>query len=341
MKVLIVDDSSVVRELLRHIIEAAGMTVVGEAENGHQAVEMAMLFHPNVITMDIDMPEMDGCEASCLIMENQPIPIVVVTASYSYHDTALAMKVLEAGAITVLQKPQGPGHPNFEKDAAALISTIRVISDIKLIRRTPRQPLIKATPNLLSRQKPEIIVIGASTGGPVALKLLLMHLTPPVPVPILVVQHISQGFLSSFCEWLANTTGFPVQIGEFGRLAEPGHVYLAPDNCHMEIDSDGHIRLSNGPPLRHNRPSIGHLFESVAKHFKHRTVAVLLSGMGQDGAQEMSQLHSIGALTLAQDEATAVVNGMPGEAVRLGAVSQVAPPQKLAEIINRVFASCR
>ncbi len=341
MKILIVDDSPVVRELLRHIVEEAGMTVVAEAENGRQAVEMAIQFDPNVITMDIDMPEMDGCEASCLIMENRPIPIVVVTASYSLHDTALAMKVLEAGAITVLQKPQGPGHPNFEKDAAALVSTIRVISDIKLVRRKPRHPSTRTNTNLNLRQKPEVIVIGASTGGPVALKTLLVHLIPPIPVPILVVQHISQGFLSSFCDWLAQTTGFPVQIGEFGRLAEPGHVYLAPDNCHMEIDGDRHIRLSNGPPLRHNRPSIGHLFESVAQHYRHRTVAVLLSGMGQDGAQEMSQLHAIGALTLAQDEDTAVVNGMPGEAVRLGAVSQVAPPQKLAEIINGVFASSK
>ncbi|WP_020410027.1 chemotaxis-specific protein-glutamate methyltransferase CheB [Hahella ganghwensis] len=337
MKVLIVDDSPVVRELLRHIIENAGMTVAGEAENGKQAFEQAIELKPDVITMDIDMPQMDGCEASRLIMENQPIPIVVVTATYSYQDTALAMQILETGAITVLQKPQGPGHPEFEKDAAALVSTIRVISDIKLVRRKPRHGKSNHIAGYITKSRPEIIVIGASTGGPVALKEFLTKLTINIPVPILVVQHISQGFLSSFCEWLSRNTGFPVHIGEYGQLTEPGHVYLAPDNCHMEIRADKRIQLSNVSPVKHNRPSIGHLFESVAEHFGQRAVAVLLSGMGDDGARETLHLHSMGAMTLAQDEATVVVNGIPGEAVRIGAVNQTAPPWKLAEIINAVF----
>jgi len=337
MRVLIVDDSSVIRGLLRHIVETAGMSVVGEAYNGQQAVAMALDLKPDVITMDIDMPVMDGCEASRQIMETQPTPIVVVTASYSHTDTVLAMKVLEAGAITVLQKPQGPGHPYFERDAAALITTIKLISEIKLVRRVPRPWRIPVASQPIAKKVPEVIAIGASTGGPVALKEMLEALSPTIQAPVLIVQHISPGFLSSFCEWLGQACRLPVSIGEYGEKAQPSHIYLAPDNCHMEIDAGGCIHLGNGSPHRHNRPSVGRLFESIAAHYGARAIAVLLSGMGQDGAQEMLKLHSLGALTLIQEQSSVVVNGMPGEALRLGAVTQAAAPKQLAEIINNQF----
>lgn len=339
LRVLIVDDSPVVRQLIRFVLEQSGIQIMGEAENGEQALTMIASEQPDVITMDIHMPVMNGYEASRRIMEENPIPIVIVTASYKQQDAALAMHVLEAGAITVLQKPQGIDHPDFEQDARALVRTVQAASEVKLVRRLRRSPL---------RQKPmavaapainaAVVAIGASTGGPVALKALLERLSPRLPCPVLIVQHIASGFLPSFCDWLAESSALPVSIGEYAETVLPGKVYLAPDRCHMEIDCEGKILLVDGTFDETLCPSVARLFESVARHHGKRSVAILLSGMGRDGAREMAALRALGALTLAQDPTTVVINGMPGEAVRLGAACHVLSPEQMAVLLNQCLS---
>lgn len=334
LRVLIVDDSAVVRQLLRYILEQGGMQVIGEAGDGEQALAQVARQRPDVITMDIHMPVMDGYEASRRIMAENPVPIIVVTASYKQHDAAIAMHVLEAGAVTVLQKPQGVDHPDFERDAYALVKTVRAVSEVKLVRRFNRTPARAEVPLPKPTIKPAVVAIGASTGGPVALKALLSGLSSDFPCPILVVQHIAPGFLPSFCDWLRESCRLGVSIGEYAESVLPGKVYLAPDNCHMEIDAEGKIQLVQRASDELLCPSVARLFNSVARHYGKQSIAILLSGMGRDGASEMMTLRTRGALTLAQDPATVVVNGMPGEAVRLGAARHVLSPEQMATLLN-------
>lgn len=335
MKVLIVEDSGVVRQLLRSILEQGGLEVIGEAGNGEEALAALGRQRPDVITMDIHMPIMDGYECTRRIMETDPIPIVVVTGSYNIRDSEFALRIMEVGAVTVVEKPLGLDHQDFEADAATLVKTVRNIGEIKLVRRIRRSKPASVPRNGHDRH-PALVAIGASTGGPIALKTLLSRLEPPQPWPFLVVQHISQGFLPGFCEWLSTGSTLPVQIVEHGTLARAGQVYLAPDHHHMTIDAEGRIRLLANDSNTNLCPSASALFESLYRHWGRKVVAILLSGMGRDGVREMLALKNRGALTLAQDADTAVVNGMPGEAVKVGAVTHVLTPEAMAELLNRL-----
>lgn len=340
MKVLIVEDSNVVRQLLRYILEQGGLEVIGEAGNGEEALAAIRRQRPDVITMDIHMPKMDGYECTRRIMETDPIPIVVVTGSYNIRDSEFALRIMEVGAVTVVEKPRGLDHPDFEADAANLVKTIRNIGEIKLVRRIRhREP--PSVPRNGHGRHPSLVAIGASTGGPVALKTLLSQLEPPQPWPFLVVQHISHGFLPGFCEWLNGGSKLPVQIAQYGIEARPGQVYLAPDHHHLTIDAESRLRLVSNASDSSLCPSASVLFDSVYRHWGHRAVAILLSGMGRDGVREMLALKKQGALTLAQDAETAVVNGMPGEAVKAGATTHVLTPEAMAEFLNRLARASR
>lgn len=339
LRVLIVDDSAVVRQLLRYILEQADLNVIGEACDGEQALAMIDREKPDVITMDIHMPVMDGYEASRRIMAECPIPIIVVTASYKPDDAALAMHVLDAGAVTVLQKPQGIDHPDFERDAQELVRTVRAVSEVKLVRRIRRVPVRIEAKLPRPGPTPSVVAIGASTGGPVALKALLDRLSPDFPCPVLVVQHIAPGFLTSFCDWLRESCALKITIGEFAETVLPGKVYLAPDRCHMELTAEGRIHLVQAAPGEMLCPAVARLFDSVDRHYGNKSVAILLSGMGRDGAREMAKLRANGALTLVQDPSTVVVNGMPGEATRLGAACHVLTPEQMAALLNQYHSS--
>ncbi|MDH2432383.1 chemotaxis-specific protein-glutamate methyltransferase CheB [Pokkaliibacter sp. MBI-7] len=339
LRVLIVEDSLVIRQLLRHVLEEAGFEVIGEAGNGLEAVEFVSRIQPDVITMDVHMPVMDGYSAARRIMESHPIPIVVVTASSNIGDSVTAMQVLEAGAITVLQKPQGPDHPHFQQDVAELVRTLKIAAEVRLVRRrgsrqadTQTVPVQAAAPLL----HPRMVLIGASTGGPAALKTFLSHLHPQLPWPVLIVQHISPGFLPSLCEWLNLSSAIPVRVAEFGETVQPGHAYLAPDLCHMQVDGQGRVLLSEGDARTMLCPSVAQLFSGALRYLQGQCIAILFSGMGQDGVEEMLQLRQLGALTLAQHPDTVVVNGMPGEAVRRGAASQVLTPEQMAELVLKL-----
>ena len=335
MKVLIVEDSIVVRQLLRYILEQGGLEVIGEANDGEEALELIKRQRPDVITMDVHLPRMDGFECTRRIMESDPIPIVVVTGSYNISDSAFALRLLEAGAVTVVEKPLGMVDSNFEEDAANLIKTVRNIAEVKLVRRFRSVPNTQP-PGVRRDWAPNVVAIGASTGGPAALKSLLTTLEPTCPWPILVVQHITPGFLPGFCEWLNEGSSLHVQIAEHGSPAKPGNVYVAPDGLDMEIDADMKIRLARPIGAGNLAPSAARLFDSVGRNWGRQALAILLSGMGRDGVSEMLELRKMGAMTLAQDAATAVVNGMPGEAVKLDAVSRSLPPDGIAQVMNKL-----
>jgi two-component system chemotaxis response regulator CheB len=344
IRVLVVDDSPVLRELIVSLLEAdPQLRVVGTAVNGRQAIEAVQRLQPDVVTMDYHMPTLNGMEATRHIMRTQPVPIVIVSGSSAADETQAAFRLLEAGALAVVEKPRGPGDPAHDEIAAHLVQTVKLMAEVKVVRRwssreaAPAVPQLPAVP-LPARRGVRGIVIGASTGGPVALKTILAGLPRHLPVPVLIVQHIAAGFTAGLAHWLGEATGFPVHIAADRQRPEPGHAYLAPEGRQMRLAAGGAIALGGTDGVNGHCPSVSCLFESAAAVWGQRAVAVLLTGMGRDGADEMKLLRAAGALTLAQDEASSAVHGMPGEAIRLGAASHVLTPHQIAGVLAGVAA---
>jgi len=216
------------------------------------------------------------------------------------------------------------------------------MSEIKLVRRIKKTKGNNKSVNGREKLKDgryKLIATGASTGGPIALQKFLTNLPSNISVPILIVQHISAGFVKGFVEWLMNSTHYPIHVASDGEEALPGHVYVAPDNYHMGIDSRLRIFLSNDPPENGLRPAVSYLFKSCANYLGDKTIAVLLSGMGKDGSEELKLLKDNGYLTYAQDEKSSVVHGMPGEAIKLGGACHIYPPEEIGKSIQNVFNS--
>lgn len=344
IKVLVVEDSLVARELLVHILDSdPGIEVIGTAGDGLAALEFLAHSQPDVVTMDIHMPRLDGFEATRRIMETRPVPIVMVSASVNSSELALTFQALEAGAVDAVAKPHGPGHPDHNAVAARLVQTVKAMSEVKVIKRWARmRPEAKAeVPKAEAPIAPKpavaevkIVAIGASTGGPPVLETILSDLPKAFPVPILITQHIAAGFSQGMADWLAQTTGFPICMGTSGAWLQPGHAYLAPDNHHMGVDKGGHIVLCADAPENGLRPAVSYLFRSVAAAFGAGAVGVLLTGMGRDGAAELGVMRAGGAVTIAQDKESSVVHGMPGEAINLGAAIYVLPPKRIAALLT-------
>jgi two-component system chemotaxis response regulator CheB len=342
INVLVVEDSPTVRELITHILRSEpDLVVIGTAASGEAAVAAAARLRPDLITMDINLPGIDGYEATRRIMETNPTPIIIVSASNNPQDVARTLRVVEAGALAILSPPVGIGHPDFRARAAELIRTIKLMSEIKVVRRWPKAPApVKAAPRVEVPRVPkkiELVAIGASTGGPLVLKTILAGLGPGFPAPVLIVQHMSPGFVPGLAEWLRQTTGFPVQVAQDRQEMLPGRGYLAPDGFHMRVDRVGRIELNNEPPVSGLRPAVSPLFRSVVQNYGPRAVGVLLTGMGDDGVAEMALMKEKGAVTIAQDKESSVVHGMPGEAIKLGAAQYVLGPEQIAELLKNLF----
>ncbi|HUX37154.1 MAG TPA: chemotaxis-specific protein-glutamate methyltransferase CheB [Rectinemataceae bacterium] len=337
--VLVVEDSRVIQDYLVYILETdPQIRVCGAVASGEEALACAGELRPDVILMDIHLPGIDGLETTRRIMSSNPIPIVVCTASTSFDQIDTAMRVLEAGALAILKKPRSLDDPGAEAEAAAIISALKSMSEVKLVKRWNHGPAVSQDPILPiptnnSYRDSAIVAIGASTGGPPALMALLSNLPPNFPLPILVVQHIAAGFTAGLVEWLGSATRLKVQLAIGGEIPVAGHVYLAPDNLQLRIGVAGELLTSMDPPLNGLRPSVGALFRSVAERYANRAIGVLLTGMGRDGADELKTMADRGALTIAQDEASSVVFGMPAEAIKLGAAQFVLPPQAIAAFL--------
>lgn len=344
IRVLIVEDSLAKREALAQILRSdPAVEVAGMAADGLEAMQLLSRVKADIVTVGVSTPRMCGFEMTRRIMESgRPVPVVLISASGEPDEAATTCRAIEAGAVAVICTPHGPGHVEREAGARKLLQTIKAMSEVKVVRRWMR-PVASEIPPApperrpgVSRLKVRLIAIGASTGGPVMLQTILSKLPPECDAPILIVQHIAVGFLRGLSEWLATTTGFPVHVAVDDAVALPGHAYLAPDGLHMGIRSDGQIVLEQAEADEKLRPSVAHLFNSVAMTFGPNAAGVLLSGMGRDGADELKLMQQRGALTIAQDRSSCVVFGMPGEAIRLGAASYVLNPDKIATLLASV-----
>ena len=341
IKVLVVEDSPVVREFLVHILGAdPRIQVIGTANDGEQALEAVARKRPDVITMDIHMPKLDGLEATRRIMETYPTPIVIVSGSADPRDVATTFRAMEAGAVAVLRRPAGIGHTDHEATVRELVQTVKLMSEVKVIRRWPkasRQPEL-AHPAQANRAQVEanvkVIGIGASTGGPPVLQTILAALPKDFPVPVLIVQHMAAGFTQGFVQWLAQTSSLPVHLATHNEYIRPGHVYVAPDEFQMRVERGGRIALTKDEPENGLRPSVSYLFRSMVEVYARDAVAGLLTGMGRDGADELKLLRDRGATTFAQDKESSVVHGMPGAAIMLDAATLVLPPGKIAPVLT-------
>jgi two-component system chemotaxis response regulator CheB len=335
IRVLIAEDSAVTREYLVYLLEEDPLiSIVGTARNGKEAVELAERLRPDVILMDVHMPLVNGYEATRRIMERWPAPIVMATASSSELETHGGFRALEAGALVLVDKPPGPDDPGRDDAARELLRTLKLMAEVKVVRRWAARPQPAPVPVPPPRGVPaRVVAIGASTGGPPVLAQILRTLPATLGCPVLVVQHIAAGFTAGFVDWLASVIPVPVRLARAGERAEPATVYVAAGGGHLRLGRDGRIAIDDGPARHGFRPSISHLFESVADVCGSAAVGILLTGMGRDGADGLRRLRDTGALTVAQDEASSVVFGMPAEAVRLGAAASVLPPEGIAALL--------
>lgn len=344
IEVLVAEDSPVARMLLVQLLEAdPQIRVIAAVADGQAAVAQALHFRPHVVLMDLHMPKLDGFEATRRIMETRPVPIVVCSAISNPNDMEITFRSLEAGALACIEKPVGPGHGDFEKVATQLVATVKSMSEVKVIRRINRARPTTAvvTPEAAAPLRANIVGIGASTGGPPVLQTILAALPKDFPVPVLVVQHIAHGFLSGMADWLNHTTTLQIHVAAYGTFPLPGHVYLAPDDFHMGVGIGGEIVLTREPPENHLRPSVSFLFRSLARVFGPRAIGVLLTGMGQDGAEELKAMREHGALTIAQDKKSSVVHGMPGHAIGIGGASRVVPADGIAAALLAAVSNPR
>jgi two-component system chemotaxis response regulator CheB len=343
LKVLIVDDSPTARQLMTHIVSAApDMHVVGEAFNGNQAVKLTLDLHPDIILMDIVMPGMNGLEATREIMNAMPTPIVMTSASLENDETDVAFQAIRLGALSVLKKPVGPKNPDYPAQSAALVNTVRALAGVRVIHHQKqgeavRHPDVKTSLSK-GQAQPEIVAIAASTGGPAALSEIFKGLPANFALPVVVVQHISPEFLPSLVEWLGTITSLRIEIARAGDQPLPEHIYFAPGDAHLRLSKRRRFELDRLVKTSYI-PSGDILLESIATSYGSSAIGVVLTGMGNDGARGLQAMHNIGAHTIAQDEATSVIFGMPQEAIALGAAAAVLPIQEIAQAVIDFHAS--
>jgi two-component system, chemotaxis family, protein-glutamate methylesterase/glutaminase len=341
IKILVVEDSSVVAELLTSIFNSdPKLRVIARARNGAEAVNAVAHYKPDVVTMDINMPIMNGFEATRSIMETNPTPIIIISDIFTEGDIATTFRAIESGALMAVSKPAGIGHPKHEEDARALVQAVILMSEIKVVKRWPKSEKLShpADTFLTLPRVPAanvgLVAIGASTGGPPVLKTILSALPANFSTPLIVVQHMAAGFIRGFAEWLAQYCRLPVHVASNGEVALSGHVYIAPDGAQIRIDAGGRIILVGDCGEHDFCPSVSVCFHSVAENYGKKAVGILLTGMGKDGAQELKLMKKAGAITIAQDEISSIVFGMPGEAIKIGAAQYVFNPQQISEFLK-------
>ena len=339
IKVLVADDSLVTRTLVVKLLDREpGIEVIGTVNDGLEAIAfLAGNLRPDIVVMDIHMPRLDGFEATRRIMETRPLPIIICTATADPQELAVAFRSLEAGAVACIKKPVALGT-DFEIRRQNLVQSVRLMSEVKVVRRWKRSRAATVPGNNLLSPGPtgpdiQLIGMGASTGGPPALQTILSGLPPDFPVPLLIVQHIAQGFLPAMVEWLNETTTLRVHIATHGAAPLAGNAYIAPDDFHLAVDDRRRMVLARTTPENGVRPAVSHLFRSLASMCGPSAIGVLLTGMGTDGAAELKLMKDRGAFTIAQDQNSSIVHGMPREAIELGAATQILPADKVASAL--------
>lgn len=339
IKVLIVDDSPVARKMLRFLFELdPDIQVVGEAGNGTEAILQADSLKPTVITMDLKMPGMDGYGAIEQIMRTNPTPILVITSSYHGRNSSSAFEALSRGALEIVQKPDLKKVLS-DLESNKIVEMVKRLSGIR-VKWTPgsKAPArdVKKKPSFPVAGKYKIVAVGASTGGPTALSRFLGGLSADFPVGIVIAQHITEGFEAGLAHWLSSTTSLEVRVAEPGEPITQGKVYISPAHHHTEVTARKQIHLLDAPPLNNYRPSVNLLFESVASAYGDTAIGILLTGMGDDGATGLKKMRDCGAYTIAQDRNSSVVFGMPREAAKLDAASEIVSLNCISETLCKL-----
>jgi two-component system, chemotaxis family, protein-glutamate methylesterase/glutaminase len=337
IRVLVVDDSAVAREYLTQILNRdPAIRVVGTAVDGTEAVVAVEKLRPDLITMDIHMPRMDGPAAIRRIMQTQPTPIVVVTGNEITAEVRATYESLDSGALAIVPRPGSVARwTDGEDPAETLLRTVKLMAEVKVVRRWSRnvrdeRPAFPAAAPRALLVPPQVVILGASTGGPTALKEVLSPLAADFPLPLVVVQHIASGFVEGFTAWLRDVTRREVEVAHAGAALRPGRLYVAPDGRQLGFSASGSIQLLERQPDDTLCPSVNYTFLQAARVFGAGAVGVLLTGMGRDGADGLLALRQAGALTIAQDRESR----MPGEAVRLQAARLVLSPAQIAATLN-------
>lgn len=351
IRVLIVDDSALVRQILTEILTAAtGIEVVGVAADPYIARERIKALNPDVLTLDVEMPRMDGLTFLRNLMRLRPMPVVMVS-SLTERGAEVTLQALALGAVDFVCKPELNISQGLQRYAAELIDKIHTAASVKVrALATSVAPALSVDAVIPLRSLSssrhttnQVIAIGASTGGTEAIKEVLLRLPPDTPA-VVIVQHIPPGFSAAFADRMNRQTGLRVKEAADGDRLMLGHAYVAPGNRHLLLARDGAhyvCHLNDGEPVNRHRPSVDVLFRSVAQVAGTNACAALLTGMGVDGAQGLKELYDLGVQTIAQDEATSVVWGMPGEAVKRGATTTVLPITEIAAAINVAMTTPR
>jgi two-component system chemotaxis response regulator CheB len=319
-RVLVVDDSLVCREILAAILDAEpDIQVIGQAENGKQALELNRKLRPDLVTMDIQMPGMDGFSTIEEIMAQNPVPILVVTSVPLRDGIDQSFLAIKTGALDLVKKPD-PGS----LEGRTLVEKVRVLSGVKVIRHRRARPALIVQPSCeVVSERIEVVALVSSTGGPKLLSELFGAMPREVSLAFLLTQHLPDGFVTGFIHWLNQEISLQVEQAHEGMRITPGMVLVAPSEKHLEVRQRGLVHLSDAPAIQSHRPSGTPMLKSVAKVYGKRAMGIILTGMGRDGAEGLLKLRQSGGLCIAQDEASSLIFGMPKAAIELGAATRV------------------
>jgi two-component system chemotaxis response regulator CheB len=335
IRVLVVDDSPTMRELIVSVLSRdPEVFVAGTAADGDEAVERALAIRPDIITMDIRMPRYDGVSAIRTIMRSMPTPIVVLCSDSGDSALNIGFNALKAGALEVVEKPHFASVDDVRRFGESFLATVKLMAEVRVVRLPYESGEFVPIAEAGSRTaQPRVGAVGvcASTGGPVALEYLFRHLPETYGAPIVVVQHITEGFLHGLVEWLNRTTPLEVKVAEEGEPVHAGIIYFAPEHRHLAIAPGGILVFRDDAPIRSHKPSGEILFSSLADCYGGRSIGVILTGMGEDGVDGLERLARCGGIVLAQDESTSAIFGMPRAAIDRQAATEVLPLERIAE----------
>lgn len=341
VRVMIVEDSAVVRQLLAHLVSRdPRLALAAAVPSAEEALAEIGRVRPDVVSMDIRLPGLDGLEATRRIMAECPTPIVVIADAVEEGGLRISMNALRAGALSVVEKPLGPGREGWEAAAEAICTQLFIMSQVPVIRQRravghpPARPVQSGAPAL----RPALVGLAASTGGPPAIARVLGALPADFAAPVLLVQHMGAPFMEGFAAWLDGLVAPRVLLARHGARPQPGHVHVAPGDRHLSLTPGGLMQVSDSPPVGGQRPAADVLFGSMATALGPRGLGILLTGMGEDGARGLAALHAAGGTTIAEDETTAIVYGMPAAAVRLGGVTAALPLDAIGPRLLRAVA---
>lgn len=341
IRVLIVDDSPTIRLIIAELLAAQpDIEISGQAGDGAEALEKVALLNPDIIIMDVQMPVMNGFEATEQIMAHCPKPILILSSVISRSEVFTSLRAIELGALDVMEKPEFSSQVEVEQFTRVIVEKIRMLSRIQVITHVRgKQTRIKGP---LKENIPidfgtfEVVAIGASTGGPLALKILFSGLDPLFDIPMVVVQHITSGFLEGLSDWLRLECKRKIVVARDSQPLEKGHIYFIPNAFQPKFSGRRALMLDeNQPEMGGFKPSADALFNSVAEQFGGRAIGVLLTGMGNDGARGLLRLREAGGITIAQDQVTSIVYGMPRAAAELGAPLHVLPINQIPCLLNQ------